>query len=128
MTNITVNQRSPEVEAMARFWPVIDALMGGTAAMRKAGETYLPQQPREDDEDYQYRLKTATLFPAYSRTVGVMAGKPFSKQAVLSEDTPERIRELAENIDGEGRSLHVFAADLMQEAISAGFRDRKSVV
>lgn len=106
---------------MAAHWPVIDALMGGTAAMRKAGKTYLPQQPREDDQDYQYRLKTATLFPAFSRTVGVMAGKPFSKQVVLSDETPDRIRELAENIDGEGRSLHVFAADLMQEAISAGF-------
>lgn len=121
MTNITVNQRSPDVEAMAVHWPVIDALMGGTAAMRKAGRTYLPQQPREDDEDYDYRLKTATLFPAFPRTVGVMAGKPFSKQATLSDDTPERIRQLAENIDGEGRSLHVFAADLMHEAISIGF-------
>lgn len=121
MTNITVNTRSPEVEAMAVHWPIIKALMGGTAAMRRAAEAYLPQQPREDDEDYRYRLKTATLFPAFSRTVGVMSGKPFSKQVVLSDDTPARIRELAENIDGEGRSLHVFAADLMQEAISAGF-------
>lgn len=106
---------------MAAHWPVIDALLGGTAAMRKAGKTYLPQQPREDDQDYQYRLSTATLFPAYSRTVGVMAGKPFSKQVTLSEDTPPRIVELAENIDGEGRSLHVLAADLMAEAVSAGF-------
>lgn len=106
---------------MAEHWPVIDALMGGTAAMRKAGKTYLPQQPREDDDDYSYRLATATLFPAYSRTVGVMAGKPFSKQAVLSENMPARLQEFAKNIDGEGRSLHVFAADLMSEAVSAGF-------
>jgi hypothetical protein len=121
MTNITVNQRSPEVEAMACHWPIIDALMGGTAAMRAAREKYLPHQPREDKEDYEYRLKTATLFPAFPRTVGVMAGKPFSKQATMSDGTPDRIRQLAENIDGEGRSLHVFAADLMQEAVSAGF-------
>lgn len=119
--SIGVADRSEEVRGMSLHWPIIDALMGGTAAMRNAGKVYLPQQPREDDEDYRYRLKTATLFPAFSRTVGVMAGKPFSKQVVLSDDTPARIRELTENIDGEGRSLHVFAADLMQEAISAGF-------
>lgn len=106
---------------MAEHWPVVDSLLGGTASMRKAGKAYLPQQPREDDADYKYRLSTATLFPAFSRTVGVMAGKPFSKQVVLSEDTPARLQELAKNIDGEGRSLHVFAADLMEEAVSAGF-------
>ena len=95
--------------------------MGGTASMRKAGKAYLPQQPRESGEDYDYRLATATLFPAFSRTVGVMAGKPLSKQVTLSEAAPARIKELSENIDGEGRSLHVFAADLIQESVSFGF-------
>lgn len=118
---LNVQDQSPEVQAMAEHWPVISALMGGTAAMRAAGKTYLPQEPRESDEDYAYRLKTATLFPAFSRTVGVMAGKPFSKQVTLSDDTPPRIVDLAQNIDGEGRSLHVFAADLMEEAVAFGF-------
>lgn len=116
-----VNEQSTAVKEMAANWLVIDALMGGTAAMRRAGQTYLPKQPREDGEDYQYRLNTATLFPAYARTVGVMTGKPFSKEITLSEDTPPRIVELAQDIDGEGRSLHAFAADLMGEAMSFGF-------
>ena len=93
---IQVDQRSPAVEAMAREWPAIDALMGGTSAMRAAGRTFLPQQPREDSEDYRYRLDCATLFPAFARTVGVMAGKPFSKQVQLAEDVPERLVQLAE--------------------------------
>jgi len=118
---MTVDQRSPAVDLMAKNWPVIAALMEGTAAMRAAGKTYLPQQPREDDEDYQYRLKTATLFPALRRTVGVMAGKPFSKEVTLGDDTPDQIEELAQNIDGEGRSLHAFAADLMNETVAFGF-------
>jgi hypothetical protein len=106
---------------MARHWPVVTALLGGTAAMRDAGKKYLPQQPREDDEDYKYRLDTATLFPAFARTVGVMAGKPFSKQVTLADDTPERLVELADDIDGEGRSLHAFAADCFAEAVGPGF-------
>ena len=40
------------VKRMAEAWAVIDPLMGGTQAMRKAGKKLLPQQPREDDEDY----------------------------------------------------------------------------
>lgn len=118
---LAVNNHSPAVAAMAQHWTVIEALMGGTAALRAAGKAFLPQQPREDNEDYQYRLKTATLFPAYARTVGVMTGKPFSKEVTLSEDTPKQLQELAQNIDGEGRSLHAFSADLMGEAMSFGF-------
>ena len=106
---------------MARHWGVIEALMGGTTAMRAAKEAYLPKQPREDQEDYDYRLKTSTLFPAFARTVGVMTGKPFAKELTLSEDVPDVIKELAQDIDGEGRSLHAFCADLMSEAVSIGF-------
>ena len=95
--------------------------MGGTTAMRAAKEAYLPKQPREDQQDYDYRLKTSTLFPAFARTVGVMTGKPFAKELTLSEDVPDAIKELAQDIDGEGRSLHAFSADLMSEAVSIGF-------
>lgn len=118
---MTVDQRSPAVDLMAKNWPVIAALMEGTVAMRAAGRAYLPQQPREDEEDYKYRLATATLFPALRRTVGVMAGKPFSKEVTLGDDAPEQIKALAQDIDGEGRSLHSFSADLMQETVAFGF-------
>ena len=47
-----INQQNDTVKRMAEAWAVIDPLMGGTQAMRKAGKKLLPQQPREDDEDY----------------------------------------------------------------------------
>lgn len=107
---------------MAEPWPLITALRGGTDAMRKAGRTYLPQQPRELAEDYKYRLETATLFPAFGRTVDVMSGKPFSKEMTLSDDMPEPIKRLAADIDGNGRSLHAFCAAVFERsAISFGF-------
>ncbi|MEJ5030037.1 DUF4055 domain-containing protein [Comamonas sp. MYb69] len=116
-----INQQNDTVKRMAEAWAVIDPLMGGTQAMRKAGKTLLPQQPREDAEDYQYRLKTSTLFPAFGRTVGVMTGKPFAKELTLGEDVPQHIKDLSQDIDGEGRSLHAFSADLMNEAVAFGF-------
>lgn len=106
---------------MGQEWPIIDALMGGTRTMRAAGKSLLPQQPRESDDDYKYRLGTATLFPAYRRTVGVMAGKPFSKQVTIAEDTPPRIKELSQDIDGQGRNMHAFLSDIGQEVMGWGF-------
>jgi hypothetical protein len=99
---------------------MIAALLGGTATMRSAGEAYLPKWPNEDAESYKSRLKVATLYPAFSHTVGVLAGKPFSKQITLSDEVPEQIAKWCEDIDLQGRSLHAFAADLMRDCIGHG--------
>ncbi len=117
---LAVHERSPEVEAMATDWPMLDALMGGTGKMREAGSTLLPKWPNETTEAYASRLAVATLYPAFRRTVGVMSGKPFSKQLTLNEDVPPRLQELADDVDGQGTSLHVFASRRAAEVLSHG--------
>jgi hypothetical protein len=94
--------------------------MAGTAAMRKAGDKLLPKWPNEDPEAYKARKAQATLFPAFRRTVSVMAGKPFSKAITLGEDVPPQIAEWAEDIDREGVNLHVFSAEVFAEALAYG--------
>jgi len=123
-----VNARSAAVSAMQPTWEVIDALLGGTPAMRLKGITYLPKQPREEQDDYDYRVKVSTLFPAYRRTVSVMAGKPFSKELTLSAETPveiagraakdgqPEIEGWAADIDREGVNLHTFGAEMFAES------------
>lgn len=115
-----VHQQSPQVQAMATQWPIVDALLGGTPAMRAAAESFLPKFPNEEQAAYSARLNASTLFPAFRRTLSVMAGKPFSKSLALSEETPERIKQLAEDIDLQGNSLHVFAANVFREALAYG--------
>lgn len=117
----SVDTKTPAINRMSEDWRVIEPVINGTAAMRKAQKQFLPKQPREDDEDYKYRLETATLFPAFARTCAVMAGKPFSKELTPSDTVPASIAALLSDIDGEGRSLHAFAADLFFEAVSYGF-------
>lgn len=117
---IAVDQKSTDVIVMGEHWPVIEALMGGTPAMRKAGERLLPKWPNEEDDSYDARLGTATLFPAYRRTVSVMAGKPFAKPLTLAKETPAQIVEWADDIDREGRNLHTFAAETFNEALAYG--------
>lgn len=115
-----VNQVDAPIARMQADWAVIDALLGGTPAMRKAGKTYLPQQPRESDDDFKYRLSTSTLFPAFERTLAVMAGKPFSKK-VTPSDVPQPILDLLPSIDDKGSSLHTFAFRAFREMVSHGF-------
>ncbi|AMR77671.1 DUF4055 domain-containing protein [Cupriavidus nantongensis] len=116
-----VRALSAVVKAMHKPLPLIRALLGGTAAMRAAGKDYLPQWPNEQSESYAARLAVATLFPAYNRTVEVLAGKPFSKPLTLSDDVPARLKAWCEDIDLQGRNLHTFAATLCEEALGPGF-------
>jgi len=116
-----VRKRSPKIESMAGCWPMISTLLGGTAAMRAAGKTYLPKWPSEEEAFYQNRLSVATLFPAFSRTVEVLSGKPFSRPVTWNEEAvPVRIREMFGDVDLQGTNLHSFLADTFEEAMAYG--------
>lgn len=118
---MNVQDCDPRMAAMAMHWPKIDALLGGTPAMRRTGVTYLPQQPNESNDDYAYRVKTSTLFPAFERACGVMAGKPFSKELTLNK-VPAAVEPFLGDIDGQGRSLHAFASEVFTKAaVQYGF-------
>lgn len=108
---LQVQDRDPRLDAMAKHWPKIDALLGGTFEMRAAKTAHLPKQPNESEADYEYRLSTSTLFPAFERTSGVMAGKPFAKE-LTQHGVPKAVEAFLGNIDGEGRSLHSFASEV----------------
>jgi hypothetical protein len=104
---------------MRTLWRDVEPLMNGTHAMRVAPHL-MPRWPNEEHDSYTARVQTATLFPAYRRTISVMAGKPFSKPLTLSDDTPELIAEWANDIDLEGVNLHAFAAEMLQESLAFG--------
>lgn len=116
----SVRSESAAVVEMAQPWPMIRALVGGTSAMRAAAEAFLPRWPNEEADSYKARRSVATLYPAFSRTAEVLAGKPFSKAIVLSDDMPERIREWSNDIDRQGHNLHAFAAGLMRDCMTYG--------
>ena len=116
----SVADKSEAVKAMEADWALAAALMGGTRAMREAKTTYLPKWPNEEQKSYETRLATATLYPAFQQTVETLTGKPFSKPLTIGEDVPAEIKTWCEDIDLEGRNLHVFAGDLMECALGPG--------
>jgi hypothetical protein len=119
-TTTTVADKSSAVEKMARAWDVVGPLLEGTTAMREKSTALLPKWPRETPENYAARLSSATLYPAYARTVSTLAGKPFSRPVTLSEDMDEQIKTLLENVDREGRNLDAFSAELLECALGYG--------
>lgn len=116
-TVATPSASQAEIESLAAL---PRTLMGGTAAMRAAGETYLPCETEEDQDAYKARLARSTLFNAFSKTVSDMTGKVFVKPLVFEEDTNPTIVEYGENIDLQGRHINVFARDVFFDTLQAG--------
>ena len=112
--------RSADVRAMAEPWPMVDALLGGTFAMRKAGETFLIKKQVETPEAYQKRLQGSTLYGAFKRAVHSMAARPFAEAIKYGEEMPEKVRALVDDIDLEGRDLQAFAHHSFEVAMAYG--------
>lgn len=94
--------------------------MGGTRAMRAAGERYLPRFASETVANYNARLARSTLFNAFKKTVADMTGRVFAKPVILGKDVPQELVDYAENIDIAGRHLNVFARDVFYDCLQAG--------
>jgi len=109
-------------DAMAPRWAVIDALLGGTEAMRAAGEAYLPRHEEETEKGYQARLASAVLLNMVEQTLNSLAGKPFCDPIKLNEDVPKRIEdEILPDVDLQGNKLDVFARSWFRESLSKAF-------
>ncbi|MBX9754554.1 MAG: DUF4055 domain-containing protein [Pseudomonadaceae bacterium] len=120
MSNLDPSTPSAAVTAMREDWAIVDPLMGGTKAMRKAGKELLPQWPKEENDAYTARLNLSTLLPAYSETVANMTGRVFADDLTIGDDVPADIKAYCENIDRQGNSLNVWAQDLFRLGLSHG--------
>lgn len=112
------NAPSADWEAMAPYWDQVDTIIKGAAAMREAGERYLPRFPNESAVDYQFRLKSAKFTNVFRDIVEGLASKPFAQELALKDGAPERFEDIAEDIDGRGNNLHVFAAEMFFNGIN----------
>ncbi|MBY0238478.1 MAG: DUF4055 domain-containing protein [Burkholderiaceae bacterium] len=116
-----VRKVSAEAAELHQHCDLIDALLGGTGAMRAAGERYMPRWPGEDQEAHKTRLAVATLFPAYQRTVEVLGAKPFSKPVTFGDDVPTKLQEWCQDVDRNGSNLHAFLSAICDEVLGYGF-------
>ena len=119
--------RSTDYEAMKPYWNKVDTFLGGVDAMRKAGEQYLPrfQEEKAGSKDssgrsydpYVLRLAKTPFTNIYEDILRNLSSKPFGREVKLKDPPPE-YEALEENIDGMGRSLHVFANEWFRDAVN----------
>lgn len=111
---------SSDYDAQIAFWRMVDAILGGEPAVKAAKELYLPKLPKETEDRYKYRLASAPFTNIFGDIARNLASKPFAEDLKMAENTPDRIKQLAENIDGLGRNLHTFAEDVFSAALAKG--------
>lgn len=120
--NAAVATPTPEYMEFYQHWSMIDALWGGTTALHNPAiaRRFLPQFPKEQEQDYVNRLTCSVLTNFYRMTVKRATGKIFKKPMLLNADVPDAIAELADNIDGAGNDLNTFTRDVSEAAINYG--------
>jgi hypothetical protein len=110
--------RSLDVIGMMPDWSVMAAVTRGTNYIRDLSETYLPQEPREDDDAYETRVARSVLSPYTSRLIETAAGAILRKPIHLEGD-PYWL-ELANNIDGLGSNINEYARRALVSSLTYG--------
>lgn len=115
-----VSTPTPEHRRATMLAELPRTLMGGTRAMRAAGERYLPRFASETATNYNARLHRSTLFNAFKKTVADMTGRVFLKPPVMGTDVPAELVTYAENVDLTGRHFKIFARDVLYDTLQTG--------
>ena len=119
-TEAKVNTPIKAHTLMMAGWELVDALRSGSATMR-ASDKWLPREPGETNGAYRVRSERSFLFPAYDDTVQGLASRPFAEPVKLKEGTASpQIDEFVKHVDGDGRSLTQFMADVFDDALDRG--------
>jgi hypothetical protein len=101
-------------------WSLVDALTGGTRAMREAGKALLPQEPREPEEAYKNRLARSVLTPLYEDTLKKLVGKIMKQPVILEDNVPGAIRRFEDDIDAGGTDIHEWTRRIAFSALNHG--------
>ncbi len=105
---------------MLERWQLVNDLMGGTPAMRAAGQLWLTKFPNETAVLYKARLNAATLFNVFLGTLQHLVGRVFREPIELTEGTDPRIKKWAEDIDRSGRDLTAYGQDCFTDMLAFG--------
>ena len=116
---MSVHLPTAEMVELNKKSKIIDDLLGGTATMRKAAQTYLFQMEMEEPDSYRKRLERSTLYPALSETLSQMTGRVFFNPIDVA-DVTETVQALFDDVDLVGNNLDVFASRWFYSALAYG--------
>lgn len=108
-------------DVMAPRWAKINALLGGTEAMRAVGQAFLPMHTEEKQEAYNERLARNVLFNMTELTLDSWVGRPFGERIIQSEDMPPELKTLMDDVDLQGNNVDVFARQWFRDGLAKAF-------
>ena len=111
--------KSVSQAALTLEYSKVDALVGGTAAMRQAGEWLLPRHPEEHEENYAKRLKTSTLVNFYTKALDNAVGRVFKADPTVS-GLAAPLQPLLLDMDGSGASINQFGQEVLWHSLHHG--------
>ena len=100
-------------------WRLIEQLTLGTLGMQAAGRTYLPQEPKEEDDSYAARLARSICPPYYLRLEQMLAGM-LTRKPIRLDNVPDVVQQHLYDVDLSGSDLNVYLQDLARKAIRYG--------
>ncbi len=110
-------QRDHYIPGPAQPVAQLGELQRGPIKMTWSESPFLPKFPNENIYDYELRRRYAPLTNIYSDISSNLASKPFAKKLDLDDKSPDQYKKLAENIDGQGNNLHVFASAVFKAGL-----------
>ncbi|GLI93599.1 DUF4055 domain-containing protein [Methylocystis echinoides] len=120
MNKPTVATPSGEANTMAPWLELIADVRAGLPKMRPKAGHYMPSYSNEDPDDYRRRVNLAPWRPEFSDSLRALSSKPFQKPVSLGENAPAPIVAFADDVDGAGNNLHVFARKFFEAAVADG--------
>jgi len=103
---------------MTPAWQTMAAVTNGTAYIRNLSGTYLPQEPREDDDAYRTRVNRSVLSPYTLRLIENAAGLVLRRPITI--DGSRYWQDFANNVDGLGSSVNEYARQVLVSALTYG--------
>jgi hypothetical protein len=96
-------------------------LLAGTRCMQAEAKEYIPKWPAEKPLSYKRRAAGAKVYGGLGRTLSAAVGMLFAREPEQTEGWTPEIEQHAENIDGKGTALKVFAKRKAEDATADGF-------
>jgi hypothetical protein len=117
----TVATPSMAYEAMAPRWYKMETLLGGTQAMRAAGEEMTPRHDHESVANHDERINGCVLFNMVDLTLRLWVGRPFSNQIQYTEDFAPHLKPLMDDVDLDGCNLDVYCRRWFRDGVAKAF-------
>jgi hypothetical protein len=117
----TVETPSMAYASMVNKWWKMDTLLGGTQAMRDAGENMTPKHDHESEGNWDERVSGNVLFNMVDLTLRTWVGRPFGSQIQYTEDFSKHLKPLMEDVDLDGCNLDVYARRWFREGVAKAF-------